>query len=109
MTHRPNRRSSERVQISIRKKIRINQKDCVLINISQEGIGVLVADGQTFFIGQRIGDIVLERASTSMSLKGIVSHMSQNDSGTICGIRFEFQNGRDFDYVQKISHDLGIS
>ena len=109
MTHPPNRRSSERVQIPIRKKIWINQKDCVLINISQEGIGVLVTDGQTFFIGQRIGDIVLEHATISISLKGIVSHMSENDSGTICGIRFEFQNGREFDYVQKINHDLGTS
>jgi len=107
VTHRPNRRSSERIQLPIRKKIMINRKECVLINISQEGIGVLVTDGQTFFIGQRIGDILLERETVSMSLKGIVSHMSENDSGTICGIRFEFQNGRDFEYVQKLSRDLG--
>ncbi len=101
-----NRRSRERVRVPLRKKIRINQKDCLLINISHEGIGVLVADGQTFFIGQRISGILLERQAEAVSLKGIVSHMTENESGTICGIRFEFQNSRDFDYIQRMSNDL---
>ena len=109
MINTPNRRASERSQIPIQKTIWINQKDCLLIDISQEGIGILVAAGQTFFIGQRIGDILLEQQSESRTLKGIVSHMTENESGTICGIRFEFQNSRDFDYVQKLRHDLGAS
>lgn len=106
MKNLPNRRALERIQISTRKKIRINQKSCLLIDISQEGIGVLITAGQTFFIGQRIDNILLERETEAFSLKGIVSHMTENESGTICGIRFEFQNGRDFDYVQKMSHEL---
>ena len=109
MENPPNRRTSQRVQIPIRKKIRINQKDCILINISHEGIGVLVTGNQNFFIGQRISDILLEREAESISLKGIVSHMTENESGTICGIRFEFQNGGDFDYVQKLNLDMGTS
>jgi hypothetical protein len=105
----PKRRSSKRVQIPKRKTVKINQKDCVLINISHEGIGVLVTGSQTFFIGQRIDDILLEPEAESTSLKGIVSHLTENETGKICGIRFEFQNGGDFDYVQKINNDMGTS
>ncbi len=106
MENFPNRRALNRIRISTPKKIWINQKECLLINISREGIGVLITVGQIFFIGQRIDDILLAREAETFSLKGIVSHMTENESGTICGIRFEFQNGRDFDYVQKISHEF---
>ena len=104
-----NRRTSDRTYPPEPKKILINEKRFILNDISREGIGVLVEDSFGFSIGQRITSILLESHADAQPLIGIVNHMSQNDAGIICGIRFEFRNNAEFDYVEKLNQSLAVT
>jgi hypothetical protein len=88
------------------KKILINEKWFILNDINRDGIGILVENSFDFSIGQRLAFILLEDHADAPPLVGIVNHMSQNDSGIVCGIRFEFRNGIEFDYVEKINREF---
>ena len=101
-----NRRTSDRTYPPEPKKILINDKRFILNDISREGIGVLVEDSFDFSLGQRITSILLESHADAQPLIGIVNHMSQNESGIICGIRFDFRNNIEFDYVENINQSL---
>jgi len=101
-----NRRTSDRTYPPAQKQIRINNKSFILNNISREGIGVLVEDSSGFSMGQRITSILLENHADAQPLSGIVNHMSQNESGIVCGIRFEFKSSTEFDYIGKINESL---
>ena len=98
-----NRRESNRASPHETKEILINNKRFVLKDISREGIGVLVKDSLDFFIGQRIASIFLEDSEEAQPLVGIVNHLSQNVSGTICGIKFDFRSNFEFEYVEAIN------
>lgn len=104
-----NLRTSNRTYPPEPKKILINEKKFILNNISTEGIGVLVGDSLGFSLGQRITFILLEDHADAQPLIGIVNHMSQNESGIICGIRFDFRNKTEFDYVEKINQSLAVA
>ena len=104
-----NRRTSDRTYPPEPKKILINEKRFILNDISREGIGILVEDSFDFSLGQRITSILLESHADAQPLIGIVNHMSQNDAGIVCGIRFDFRNNAEFDYVQKINRSLAVA
>ena len=104
-----NRRTSDRTHLPEPQKILINEKRFILNDISREGIGVLIEDSLGFSLGQRITSILLENHADAQSLIGIVNHISQNDAGIICGIRFEFQNNAEFDYVGKLNQSLAVT
>jgi hypothetical protein len=104
-----NRRTSDRTHPPEPKKILINEKRFVLNDISREGIGVLVEDSFGFSLGQHITSILLESHADAQPLSGIVNHMSQNESGIVCGIRFEFRNNTEFDYVEKLNQTLEVA
>ena len=106
MKEASNRRASTRTYPSEVRKILINQKTCILKDISMEGIGVLIEDSFDFFIGQHITSIFLEDHADARPLMGIVNHMSQNDAGIVCGIRFDFRDSVEYDYVEKINRTL---
>ena len=108
MKNTPNRRASDRKILAGGVIIKINQKDYILNDISREGIGVLVDDTLTFHIGQRIASLYLENHQKAKPLIGIVNHMTRNESGTICGIRFDFRNGSELGYVQKFREALQV-
>lgn len=97
-----NCRTSNRTYLRKSKKILINETLFILNNISREGIGVLVEGSCDFSLGQSITSIFLENHADAQALIGIVSHMSQNEAGIVCGIQFEFRNSAEFDYVEKI-------
>lgn len=101
-----NRRSSERIVPSEIKQILINDQSYLLNDISREGIGILVDHKVVFFIGQRIPSIYLEKDKSALSLCGVVNHLSENQSGMVCGIRFDFRNNEEFDYVQEVNRSL---
>jgi c-di-GMP-binding flagellar brake protein YcgR len=104
-----NRRTSDRTHPPEPQKILINEKRFILNDISREGIGILVEDSLGFSLGQRITSILLESHTDAQLLSGTVNHMSQNESGIICGIRFDFRNNTEFDYVQKINQSLMVA
>ena len=103
-----NRRTSDRTYPPEPPNILINEKRFILNDISREGIGVLVEDSLGFSLGQRITSILLESHADAQPLIGIVNHMSQNESGIICGIRFDFRNNIEFDYVENINQSLTV-
>jgi hypothetical protein len=104
-----NRRASNRTYPLKTKNIVINEKLFILNDISREGIGVRMETSSDFSLGQRIASISLENHADAPLLVGIVNHMSQNDFGTVCGIRFEFRNSIEFDYVEKIRRELAMT
>jgi c-di-GMP-binding flagellar brake protein YcgR len=106
MNDATNRRKSNRAYLRERKEVLVNGKRFILKDISREGIGVLVEDSLDFFIGQRIASIFLEDNKDAQPLVGIVNHLSQDVSGTICGIRFDFRSNGEFEYVEAINHAL---
>ena len=103
-----NRRESNRTYPPETKHIFINEKLFILNNIGRNGISVLVETTRDFSLGQRIVSILLENHADAPPLAGVVSHMSQSDSGIVCGIRFEFKNRAEFDYVEKIKGSLAV-
>lgn len=103
-----NRRTTDRTYPPAQKQILINEKRFILNDISREGIGVLVEDSLGFSLGQHITSILLEDHTDAQPLIGIVNHMSQNESGIICGIRFDFRNNTEFEYVEKINQSLTV-
>ena len=84
-----NLRTSDRKYPPEPPNILINDKRFILNDISRGGIGVLVKDSFDIFLGQRITSILQESPTDAMPLAGIVNHMTQNESGIICGIRFD--------------------
>ena len=106
MNNTTNRRKSNRADLREKKEVLINDKRFILKDISREGIGVLVEDSFDFFIGQRIASILLEDNEDAQPLVGVVNHLSQDVSGIICGIRFDFRSNIEFDYVEAINHAL---
>jgi len=102
-----NQRTSHRTYPPQLKKVLINDKLFLLNDISREGIGVLIENSSDFSIGQRIMSIFLENHADVQPLIGIVNHMSQNDSGIVCGIRFDFRNSAEFDYIEKFNLKFG--
>ena len=103
-----NRRTSDRTYPPEPPNILINEKRFILNDISREGIGVLVEDSLGFSLGQRITSILLESHADAQPLSGIVNHVSQNESGIVCGIRFDFSNNAEFEYVEKINQSLAV-
>ena len=108
MRESENRRESNRTYPPETKHIFINEKLFILNNIGRNGISVLVETTSDFSLGQRIVSILLENHADAPSLAGVVSHMSQSESDIVCGIRFEFQNRAEFDYVEKIKDSLAV-
>ncbi len=109
MNNVTNRRESNRTYLHETKEVLINNKRFIMQDINREGIGVLVEDSFDFFIGQRIASIFLEDNEDAQSLVGIVNHLSQDVSGIICGIRFDFRSNIEFEYVEAINHQLAVT
>jgi len=98
-----NRRQSERTHPGAPYRIAILEKQFQLDNISNEGIGIAIEGPDVFFIGQRIDTIVFEGEDPEIPLSGIVSHISKDKHGFLCGIRFVFNNSRDFNYAKGLN------
>ena len=101
-----NRRQSPRTYPGVPLRIAIREKKFRLDNISSEGMGIAVEGPDVFFIGQRIDSIVFEGEDSRNPLNGIVSHISKDKHGYLCGIRFVFSGSRDFNYVKGLNLKL---
>ena len=89
MTLRPNQRKNKRTYVLNPAHIILKDHPFQLNDISNEGIGILLEEGTPrFFIGERIEKIPIPLKSGAVCLTGVVSHISVNAKGTVCGIRF---------------------
>jgi hypothetical protein len=92
-----NRRQAERIYTIKPTDIVLKGTSYRINDISNEGIGLVLEDeNPTFFMGERIDAIPLRMTTRTITLKGIVTHMSKSAAGTICGIRFLFQDSEEF-------------
>ena len=68
-------------------------------DISSTGMGlVMTAGSPEFVIGERLDNIPIPLQSGTVAVKGVVTHLSVTDNGTVCGIQFEF-SGDEFDAI----------
>ena len=101
-----NNRKSERAYVIETKDISINGKAFRLKDIALGGFGVIVEGEHTFFIGQRLNNIELKADSRSKTIKGIVSHITKDQQHIICGIRFEFVDHDEMEFVAKLKSKI---
>lgn len=101
-----NRRESVRNGNHTGIMVAIGDKRFQLNDISSEGIGIVVAGPDAFFLGQRIDSIHFTNMDADRTLNGIVSHITKNDQGFRCGIRFVFSGSRDFKFVKNLAQNL---
>ena len=98
-----NRRQTTRTETLASAMVVIGKERFRLNDISNEGIGIFVKGPDTFALGQRIEVIHFPIENQDMALNGIVSHISKNDQGFLCGIRFVYNGTGDFAFVEGLS------
>lgn len=91
-----NKRSAGRVYALKPTTILLKNRMLRVSDISSEGIGIVLDNnGPQFVTGERLENIPIPLHSGTVSLKGVVSHISVTAAHKICGIRFDF-SGNDF-------------
>lgn len=101
-----NNRESERTYFVESKDISINGKAFRLKDIAMGGVGVVVEGEHTFFIGQRLNNIELTASNQSKTLKGMVSHITKDQQHIICGIRFDFADHNEMEFVASFKKEM---
>jgi hypothetical protein len=102
-----NNRQSDRSYLIESKDIAINGKAFRLSDIALEGFGVVVESEHTFFMGQRLNKIELTAGNQSRTLKGIVSHITKNQHHIVCGVRFDFADHNEMEFVARFTEETG--
>lgn len=95
-----NRRKTARTTVHHAAKVDIRGKAFLLKDISSEGFGIAVTGPDDFYLGQRISSIRFAGEGTTFN--GVVSHVSKNDQGFVCGICFIFESSREFEAVKHL-------
>ena len=91
MPNLPNKRKNERNHDLKPTSIILKNRLFRLNDISTEGIGIILEkDGPRFFIGERLEEIPIPLQGGTVNVKGAVTHISINDTCTVCGIQFLF-------------------
>ena len=105
MTGKRDKRKSKRVSALKPTRIHLKGQAFEVSDISNDGIGiVLTDDGPAFSIGERLTEIPLPLASGTVSVQGIVSHISYTAAGRRCGIHFVF-DGAEYDAVLRFKDE----
>jgi hypothetical protein len=68
---------------------------------------VVVESEHAFFMGQRLNKIELTAGNQSRTLKGIVSHITKNQQHIICGVRFDFADQNEMEFVTRFREETG--
>ena len=63
-----------------------------LLNISDNGFGILIDTPERFHLGQRLDDIRLEIEGDAHQLHGAVAHITRTINGHVLGIRLELNS-----------------
>lgn len=98
-----NRRQTIRIETKTSTMVVIGKERFLLNDISTEGIGIVVDGPDAFCLGQRVEAIHFPTENQDMPLNGIVSHISKNDQGFLCGIRFVYSGTGDFAFVEGVA------
>ena len=100
-----NDRGFDRSYVVESNNIRINDTAFRLNDIAAGGFGIIVEGEHTFFIGQRLDRIELTSDQPSKILKGIVSHITKTQQHIICGVRFDYADHGEMDFVTRFMED----
>ena len=85
------RRTSQRNYTLQPTRIRLKGHEFEIHDISSDGVGLILdQDGPRFAIGEHLDSIPIPLRTGTLSIEGVVSHISITASCTICGIRFLF-------------------
>jgi hypothetical protein len=95
-----NKRKSERIEPRKPFEIVLNGISYPVVNVSSEGFGFLLKEkGQSFLMGQRIDKIPIESGTETRYVQGVISHITKNELGTVCGIRLIFTGSDEYKTV----------
>ncbi len=101
MPNHRNQRKNTRAYNLVPTKVRLKGQQFLINDISNAGIGIVLEKHKPHFVvGERLEKIVLPMQSGSLTVKGVVTHISLNASHTVCGIRFDLTS----DEFKAISH-----
>jgi hypothetical protein len=100
------KRDGERIEPSSGPDIRVLIQGAArdLINISDNGFGILIDTPTDFHLGQRIDDIRLEMAGNTHRLHGAVAHISRLKTGHVLGIRLELRSIEEYRFVADLKN-----
>jgi hypothetical protein len=101
-----NNRQFDRSYFIESRGIRINDEEFRLNDIATGGLGIVVKSDLTFFMGQRLNKIELTCNEQSKTLKGIVSHITKNQQHIVCGIRFDFADHDEMEFVARFKEEM---
>jgi len=88
MTTTPEKRQSVRRTSLKPSHVFIGNDTYPLANVSREGIGIQIEGNHSFFLGQRLTSIKIETNDTTRYFDGTITHITHQQSGIVCGIRF---------------------
>ena len=80
-------------------RIGIGEKSYQVVNISREGIGILIAEDHSFYLGQRLSAIKIQTSSRSRSYDGMITHITHQQAAVVCGIRFVLNDIAGYDHM----------
>jgi hypothetical protein len=75
-----------------------------LVNISDNGLGLLIDTPADFHLGQRIDDIRLEMEGNMHRLRGAVAHITRMKTGYVLGIRLELDSIEEYRFVADLKN-----
>jgi hypothetical protein len=105
MTSQHEKRKSKRVSALKPTYIYLKGNTIQVHDISNEGIGIVLADGApSFAVGERLPEIPIPLASGTVTIRGVVSHVSYTTAGKMCGIQFLFE-GTEYQAVIDFIHE----
>jgi len=75
-----------------------------LVNVSENGFGILIDRPTEFHMGQRIDDIRLEKEGNVNRLHGAVAHITRMKTGHLLGIRLELNSIEEYRFVADLKN-----
>ena len=76
-----------------------------VVNVAAGGVGIYLDNVNTFTAGDDIADIVLTIDTTSCNVKGIIAHVSPEDSNYLCGIEILEMDNKTKELLQRFIDD----
>ncbi|WP_319410030.1 hypothetical protein [uncultured Desulfosarcina sp.] len=75
-----------------------------LVNVSDNGFGILIDTPTDFHLGQRIDDIRLEMDGNLHRLQGAVAHITRMETGHLLGIRLVLNSIEEYRFVADLKN-----
>ena len=82
----------------------IQEKVRDVVNISDNGFGILIDTPTDFHLGQRIDDIRLDVEGNMKRLHGAVAHITRMKTGHLLGIRLELNSIEEYRFIADLKN-----